>query len=101
MVAPGNGEADRMASEDVTVMVNTANDFCGVGAQESCTWIVAVKLPEAVGVPLSKPALESVMPAGKAPEMTLQVFAPVPPEDVNWKLYAVPWVAAGRAVIAL
>ena len=44
---------------------------CGELA-ESFTWGVKKKLPDAVGVPLITPELESVKPAGNCPETTLQ-----------------------------
>ena len=52
-------------------------------------------LPAALGVPLSTPALVSVRPAGKAPEVTAKAYGPVPPDAVNVCAYAVPAVPAG------
>ena len=40
---------------------------------------VKLNVPVAVGVPLSKPAVESVSPFGSAPALTPNVLAPVPP----------------------
>ena len=54
------------------------------------------ELPAAVGVPLKIPvAAPSVKPAGKVPELTVQVTAPDAPVAVNDWLYAVPTVQFG------
>ena len=52
------------------------NDFvavCAVGAVESVTLAVTLNEPEAVGVPDIVPAEDRVRPAGKAPELMLQL----------------------------
>jgi len=46
---------------------------CGVGVVESVTFTVKLKEPEAVGVPEMVPVEESDRPAGKAPELMLQL----------------------------
>jgi hypothetical protein len=57
----------------VTVRVNDFVAVCAVGVVESVTLAVKLKEPEAVGVPEMVPAEESVRPAGKAPELMLQM----------------------------
>jgi hypothetical protein len=52
------------------------NDFvavCAVGVVESIALAVKLNEPEAVGVPEMVPAEERVRPAGKAPELMLQL----------------------------
>ena len=44
--------------------------------------IVKVNVPVTVGVPLSAPALVSVIPVGKAPAEIVNVYVPVPPVAV-------------------
>ena len=54
----------------------TVNDFvavCAVGVAESVTLAVKLNEPEAVGVPEIVPAEDRTRPAGKAPELTLQL----------------------------
>jgi len=40
---------------------------------ESFAWLVKVKVPDAVGVPLMTPKLERVSPVGNCPEASVQV----------------------------
>ena len=54
-------------------------DFETAGDSESVTCAVIVKLPDAVGVPLSAPAELSVTPAGNAPAVIDQLYGVVPP----------------------
>ena len=44
---------------------------------------VKLKVPPAVGVPESAPAVDSVRPAGRLPEVTAKLYAPVPPLAVT------------------
>jgi len=53
--------------------------FETAGDSESVTCAVIVKLPDAVGVPLSAPAELSVTPAGNAPAVIDQLYGVVPP----------------------
>ena len=46
---------------------------CAVGVVESVTFTVKLNEPEAVGVPEIVPAEDRVRPAGKAPELMLQL----------------------------
>jgi len=55
-------------------------DFETAGDSESVTCAVIVKLPDAVGVPLSAPVAPfSVTPAGRAPAVIDQLYGVVPP----------------------
>jgi hypothetical protein len=55
------------------------------------------KLPLAVGVPETTPLAARVSPAGRAPEVRVQVYGVAPPEAWKAREYAVPWVPEGRA----
>jgi hypothetical protein len=84
-------------------MVNV-NDWVAVwavGVVESVTFVVKVKVPEAVGVPESMPPAESVKPAGSAPELMLQVYGVVPPDAASVVEYAVPTWPAGTEVVVI
>jgi hypothetical protein len=60
----------------------------------------ALLLP--VGVPLIVPVLlVKLKPAGKAPELTVHLKGPVPPDSLNVVVYAVPAVAAGMEVVLM
>ena len=49
-------------------------------ACESCTCTMKAEVPDAVGVPAIAPVLLfRVTPAGKLPEITLQVYGGMPP----------------------
>jgi hypothetical protein len=56
----------------VTSMLSIAVAVAGVDS-ESVTSTVKLTLPDAVGVPLMVPALESVSPAGSDPEAMLHL----------------------------
>jgi len=73
------------------------------GEPESVTDTVNELLPAVVGVPYKTPPLLSVSPAGRVPEVVLQVSAPVPPVAASLMLYAVftvPGVNGDVVVIA-
>ena len=53
------------------------------GEVESEAVIAKVDVPLAVGVPDSTPALESVSPAGRLPDETVQLYGVVPPVAAN------------------
>jgi hypothetical protein len=59
--------------------VNDCVAVCAVGVVESVTLAVKLKEPAVVGVPEIVPVAESVRPAGKAPEVMLQLYGVVPP----------------------
>ena len=56
-----------------TARVNGFVAVCAVGVVESVTLAVKLNEPEAVGVPEIVPAEDRVRPAGKAPELMLQL----------------------------
>src|SRR5215472_16778638 len=70
-----------------------------VGVVESVTFTVKLKEPEAVGVPEIAPAEDSVRPAGKAPELVLQLYGAAPPLAANAVEYAVPTCPDGTTVV--
>ena len=57
---------------------------CGVGEEESVTWTVNAKEPEAEGVPEIVPPDDSVRPGGRVPDTKVQVTGAVPPTD--WRV---------------
>ena len=67
-----------MTCNGATVIV-MLNDCVAVCAAESVTLAVKLKEPVVVGVPEIVPAAERVSPAGKAPELILQLYGVVPP----------------------
>ena len=46
----------------------TENVWAAVANAASATWMEKLNVPGAVGVPLKRPVLDSVSPAGKDPE---------------------------------
>jgi hypothetical protein len=60
-------------SAGLIMTARSAVAVCGVGVAESVTVTVNEKVPKAVGVPDSKPAELSVIPAGTAPLVTAHV----------------------------
>ena len=76
--------------------------FDTVGDSESVTCAVIVKLPDAVGVPLSAPVPPfSVTPVGNAPAVMDQLYGVVPPVAASVPEYAVPTVPLGRDVVLI
>jgi hypothetical protein len=73
-----------------TVSVNDVVAVCAVGIVESVTFAVNVNEPPAVGVPEIVPAVDRVKPAGKAPELMVQLYGVVPPDATSAVEYAVP-----------
>ena len=71
--------ADRLVGLTVMVAEFTVNEYSWlpvygpVPVLESLAWRVKVKLPPAVGVPVSAPLVESSKPAGKLPDVTENV----------------------------
>jgi len=53
------------------------------GVPESVAVTVNLLVPAVVGVPEISPELLKLNPAGKLPEVTLQLMAPVPPEAAS------------------
>lgn len=54
-------------------------------AQESVAVTPIRKLPKLVGVPLKSPAVVSVIPVGRVPEV-VHLIGEIPPEVWSWKL---------------
>ena len=67
----------------------------------SLTCAVKLNCPDCVGVPEREPALDSVKPPAKAPELMLQLYGAVPPVAVSDWLYAVPCVAVAKLVVVI
>jgi hypothetical protein len=78
------GAAAEIVSENAFVAV------WAVGVVESVTFAVTVNEPDAVGVPAIVPEADKVMPAGRAPELMLQLYGVVPPDAASEVEYAVP-----------
>jgi hypothetical protein len=70
-----------MASWGLMVMLSGWFTVCG-GVPESVAVTVKGTVPAAVGVPEMAEPLK-LSPAGRLPLVTLQLMAPVPPEDVS------------------
>ena len=49
----------------------------------SATATVKLKVPDAVGVPMIVPSVDSVSPPGKAPVGTVQLYGERPPDTVS------------------
>jgi hypothetical protein len=67
----------------------------------SVTFTVKLDVPVLVGVPEITPAPDSVSPAGRAPELTDQLYAGVPPVALNAALYPVPSCPAESVVVVI
>ena len=70
VVPPLSGDVLPIASGPVIV---SANVFDAVVLAVSVTCSVKLNVPVAVGVPLSTPAVENVMPAGSEPDVSAHV----------------------------
>jgi hypothetical protein len=57
----------------VTAMERALAAVCGLGWVLSLTWTVKIEVPEVLGEPERKPEVERVRPAGRFPEMTVQM----------------------------
>jgi len=60
--------------------------------------IVKLKIPAAVDVPDNTPDVERVSTAGNVPDITLNVYEPVPPLAVNVCEYADPATPFGIVI---
>lgn len=75
------GEAVMIESDAETEAIVSDNVVEAVAPALSVTWAVMLKEPDAVGVPDIKPVLESVKPAGSAPDadVNAQAYGGLPP----------------------
>ena len=79
------GEAGVKVTDWLPAAIVNANAILPEPPLESVTVTVNEKLPPAVGVPESTPAVDSVSPAGKAPEVDPNERAPTPPDAaIDW-----------------
>ena len=103
--------AGSVLGETVTVGALTVKEYelvplngAPAPVEESVALMLKLKGPPAVGVPLSKPPVVSVMPAGNDPLETTKVYGVVPPPADICCEYAAAIVAAvsvdGDTVIA-
>ena len=84
------------AGAEATPIVSLALTLAFV---ESRTVIEALKVPDAVGVPLIVPALLMERPLGKP--LADQLYGETPPVAASVVEYAVPTVPAGRVVVEI
>jgi hypothetical protein len=82
-------------------LTTRVNERVAFRAAESVTRAVNGNDPVCVGVPLSTPAEESVIPAGSDPDASAHVYGGVPPVAARAALYGVPAVAAGKASVVM
>ena len=66
---------------------------------ESVTWTVKLFVPNAVGVPEICPSFVNVWPAGRVPEISDQLYGPLPPVAVSVWLYATDCVPPGSELV--
>lgn len=83
---------ERPAGLMVTVMV--PDPFCG-GLPLSVTETIPVLVPGPVGVPVTVQSALRVRPAGRLPDVSLQVYGPVPPKTGTLPVYVDPVVPDG------
>lgn len=82
-----------------TAIDSTADAVCA-GFPESVTRIVKLEVPLATGVPEITPVdAASVKPRGRAPDVSDQVYAPVPPVAARGVLYTLPTIPEGTCVV--
>ena len=80
-------------------LTTTEKDFCAVceGAEESETWMVKLKVPADVGVPLTAPLLVvSANPGGNVPDASAKLYGEVPPVAVRAAEYDSPTAVLGK-----
>lgn len=73
--------------------------FCAPPGHESVAIIPGVNVPNTVGVPETRPAIEMPMPCGNP--LPVQLIAPYPPVDCSWKLYATFCVPLGNVWVEM
>ena len=87
------------SAEGETLSDSAAEAVCA-GDPASVTVIVNVAVPLALGVPEITPAPDSVSPAGKLPEASVNVYPGVPPVALSDALYGLPAWAEPNVVDA-
>ena len=89
------------ASAALIVIVSAFVAVCA-GEPESVAFTVKLAVPAVVGIPLIAPVLAfRASPAGNAPEVMLQVTAPVPPVEASAPLYALFTKPLGKVVVLI
>ena len=98
-VPAGSGELVAIASAAEEIVKANARDTVAPTLSAACT--VKLFVPDVLGVPLNTPEPLKVKPAGRAPEITVQVYGGVPPVAQSACVYAVPNVpgASGEVVV--
>ena len=85
----------------VTVIERMAVAVCGVGL-ESVACTVKLVVPGAVGMPVMRPAVFIVRPAGnRLPVASENVYDGTPPVAETLALYAVPWTPFTNVVVVI
>jgi hypothetical protein len=77
------------------------DDAVAGGELESTTLSVKLNVPAAVGVPEMVPPEDSVRPAGRAPELMLQLYGVVPPLAASVVEYTDPTCPEGRELFVI
>jgi hypothetical protein len=92
-----SGELVRITRGGLTVKVS---GLLAVAPLKSVTWMVKLKMPAVVGVPLICPVAEfSARPPGKAPTVTAQIYGGVPPLTIGVTEHLTPTVHGGKGGI--
>lgn len=100
-VVPRGSEVVVITSGATPGVTTIDSAFVVVAAAVSVTRTVNDAVLLAVGEPLMTPVVDSVTPAGSAPDARLHVRAPVPPVAANVALYAVPTVPPGNVAVVI
>jgi hypothetical protein len=86
MVAEARLEEVMLSGVEVEpTTIEVAEDLLWAGLPLSVTVAVKLNVPETVGAPEMVPLLARVRPAGKLPELTVQLYAGVPP--LAWRVW--------------
>ena len=90
-----------VATPSVVALIVSENCWLTLCAEASVTFTVKFEVPIAVGVPLSAPAEESDIPAGRDPADTVKTNGASPPEVLMLALYGVPIVPAASVDVVI
>lgn len=101
VTAPGSGDGVEKVRPVATVSAKVRVAVCAVGVDWSVALTVKLKLPPAVGEPVSVPLGASVRPAGKLPPVRLNVAVPTPPLVAMVVEYVCPCTASGSGEFVL